>query len=125
MLDPNSLAATLDAVNEALFFERRIPRQEARRVAVWLAARQGEQGAYAEMFAPTPRDYARGIRLFTGERIRSGAATGHILGEEACRTLRLLAPDRASVRDALQRASEAMDRRLRQSEAEGGHLGFY
>ena len=33
LLAPRSLAATLDKVDEMLFFERRIPKAEARRVA--------------------------------------------------------------------------------------------
>ena len=125
MLDTRSLAGTIDAVNEALFFGRQIPEGEARRVAAWVAGRQGLPGSYARMFAPTPRDRAHGIRLFTGERISSGAATGHILGEEACRTLLLLNADVAAARDALDRATRSMDNRLKDSEAGRGGRGFF
>jgi hypothetical protein len=77
------------------------------------------------MFAPTARDYARGIRLFTGERISSGAATGHILGEEACRALFLMDADVPGARAALVRATRSMDKRLRQSESGRGQRGFF
>lgn len=125
MLDARSLGGTIDAVNDGLFFGRRIPRNEARRVAVWIAGRQGLAGSYAGMFAPTPRDYAEGIRLFTGERISSGAATGHILGEEACRTLLLLNTDVAEARAALVRATLSMGNRLNQAESARGKRGFF
>ena len=83
LLDRNSLGRTIDAVNDALFFRQCIPEPESRQVADWLAARQGLPGSYSGMFAPTASDFEKGIRLYTGERITSGAATGHILGEEA------------------------------------------
>jgi hypothetical protein len=125
LLDARSLGGTIDAVSDALFFGRRIPRNEADRVAVWLAGRQGLPRSYAGMFAPMPRDYAEGIRLFTGERISSGAATGHILGEEACRVLLLLDTDVGEARAALVRATHSMDDRLRESESAGGQCGFF
>ena len=125
LLNTRSLARTVDAVSEALFSERTIPKTEARRVARWLAGRQEARGSYAGMFAPTARDYREGIRLFTGERISSGAATGHILGEEACRALRLLDTDVPEATAALERASRSMDKRLGSSESEDGRLGFY
>ena len=125
LLDERSLAGTIDAVSDALFFGRRIPRNEAHRVAAWLASRQGLPGSYAGMFAPMPRDYVRGIRLFTGERISSVAATNHILGEEACRALLLLDADAGVAKAALMRAGRSMDNCLRQSESAGGRRGFF
>ena len=125
LLHPQSLAGTLDAVGDALFFGKRIPKAEARRVAEWLAGRRGLPGSYSGMFAPTSRDFARGIKLFTGERIASGAATGHILGEEACRVLLLLDADLPAAKQALARATRSMDKRLIQSEAGRGRRGFF
>lgn len=125
LLKVRSLAGTIDAVSDALFFGRRIPKREMRSVAQWLADRQGLPGSYAGMFAPAPRDFAQGIRLFTGERISSGAATGHILGEEACRVLRLLGADFPAAKEALARANRSMDKRLSQSEAGRGRRGYF
>jgi hypothetical protein len=125
LLDSRSLAGTIDAVSDALFFGRRIPSKEAQRVGAWLAGRRGLPGSYAGMFAPTPRDFSRGIRLFTGERISSGAATGHILGEEACRVLLMLGADIPEARAALVRATRSMDKRLNQSESGRGRRGFF
>jgi hypothetical protein len=125
LLNAQSLASTLDGVTDALFLGEHITRAEARRVACWIASRQGLPGSYAGMFAPTPVDYENGIRLFTGERISSGAATGHILGEEACRALLLLDVDLSSVGEALDRATRSMNRRLTASEVERPRPGFF
>jgi hypothetical protein len=115
ILHKSSLAKTIDAVNEFLFYRKTIPRQEKTDVCNWIADRQGKQGAYARMFAPTEYDFSHGIRVFTGERVTSGAATGHIIGEEACRVLRLLKSSQQNVKEALRRASLGMNRRLMES----------
>ncbi|MBI4730583.1 MAG: hypothetical protein HY781_00315 [Chloroflexi bacterium] len=125
LLDQNSLARTIDAVNEAHFFGYRIPEIESRRVVQWLAARQGLPGSYSGMFAPTELDFENGIRLFTGEQITSGAATSHILGEESCRALLLLGTGIVEAQAAMQSATRSMDQRLSESESERGRLGFY
>jgi hypothetical protein len=120
-----SMAATLDAVSAAHFFGRGIAGSEALDVARWIAGRQGAPGAYADMFAPTRRDYDEGIRLFTGERVGSKAAVGHILGEEALRALILLDVRDSMVSQALRRATRGITRRLIASEADGTPTGFY
>lgn len=125
IVDPKSLATTLDALSEAFFLGKKLTKAEKIEAAKWIASRQGQPRSYANMFAPTDRDYAVGIRLFTGEWVRSGAATGHILGEEACRALILLNVPDASVRDALNRASLGMQKVLDGHEASGGSLGMY
>ena len=125
LLDKRSLAETLDRVNEAVFFGREIPQSEASRVALWLAGRQGRTGSYANMFAPTPQDFDSGFRLFTGERITTRAATGHILGEETCRVLRLLDVNTSEVTGALARAGKSMDKCLAEFEDGSGEVGFF
>jgi len=125
LLHTRSLAKTLEATGDALLLGRDIPRSEARRVASWLADRQGLPGSYAGMFAPTQKDLADGIRLLTGERIGTRAATGHILGEEACRALHLLVVSTKKVTQALSRAERSMDARLKESETELGRPGFF
>jgi hypothetical protein len=122
VLHPDSLASTLDAVNEAHFFQRPVLESHRTQVAEWVAGRQGKPGSYASMFAPTQHDFDDGIRLFTGERVGSRAATGHILGEEACRALIVLGVHSADVDDALHRASLGMMNRL---EASGRLSGLY
>jgi len=108
IVNPNSLAATLDAVNEVFFFGRSLSKSEREQISQWIASRQGRPGSYANMFAPAGNDIKEGVRLFTGERVRSGAAIRHILGEEACRTLILLDVSIVGVHNALKRATLGM-----------------
>ena len=123
LADSGSLAATVDAASDALFFGRDVTKAERTAAATWIAGRQGLPGSYAGMFAPTGADRAEGIRLFTGESIRSGGGAAHVVGEEACRALILLDVPLASVRAALGRATEGMVERLRKAERRERNCG--
>jgi len=112
LLKRNSLAATIDAVNEAFLFDKPIAKIDRRAAAEWIAGRQGQRGSYAGMPAPTPRDLGDGLRLFTGHRITTRAATGHILGEEACRALILLGVRTKAIDAALRKSTAGMLARL-------------
>lgn len=107
MIHQESLSKTLDAVEELAFENRTMPPAERKRVAQWIVARQGLPGAYAYTFAGFPAERQKGIVVFTGERITSASAR-HILGEEACRALRLLRVRDAQAAAALQRADAAL-----------------
>lgn len=125
IVNPRSLAATLDAINEAFFYDRPLSKPQRESAAKWIAGRQGKLRSYRGMFAPTERDYREGIKVFTGEKIRSGAATGHILGEEASRALILLDVPTENVLEALDRAGAGIMRAVKQVEAEGYTPGMY
>ena len=112
IVNRDSLALTLDALNEMFFSQQPRTQLQKEQIAEWIASRQGKPGSYANMFAPTEFDFNEGARLFTGERVQSRAATSHILGEEACRALILLDVPTIGVRDALDRASLGMMSRL-------------
>ena len=93
-------------------FERRsLAATDRRQVAQWIASRQGLPGAYAETFAGFAAERDKGIVVFTGERITSASAR-HILGEEACRALRLLSVRDRVVSAALDRACDGLLRCL-------------
>ena len=121
LIRPTSLAMTLDGIADAFFMEQSLTKSQRNEVAQWIAHRQGQPGSYAGMFAPTKKDFQQGCTVFTGERVRSGAATSHILGEEACRTLLLLNVKQTSVRKALAQATAGIQQRLDDSSA----AGFY
>ena len=104
----SSLAMTIDSVEETFFYGKSVPAALREQVARWIADRQGKPGAYANMFAPTSLDVSNGIRLFTGEVVRSGAALRHVSGEEACRSLLLLKSRSTTVKAALERATAGM-----------------
>lgn len=120
MIDANSVSLTVDAVNAAFFDGRRMSAAERRRVAHWIARRQGLPGAYADTFAGFPGERDKGIVLFTGERIGSASAR-HILGEEACRVLHLLAVRDKAVTSALERATAGMMRALERAALDPRH----
>ena len=67
-----------------------------------------------DTFAGFEVERAKGINVFTGERITSASAR-HILGEETCRVLRLLEPRDANTKAALERASSGLLGRLQQA----------
>ena len=107
LIHKTSLSETVDAIHEAAFDGRALDADERKRAALWIAGRQGLAGAYGGTFAGFPQERARGIVLFTGERIASASAR-HILGEEASRALRLLRVRDARVTTALNRASDGL-----------------
>jgi len=124
-VNTESLAETLDAVSDALFYRRRVTEPNRKELARWIAQRRGKPGSYAGMFAPTDVDVHNGVRVYTGEIVRSGAAIGHVLGEEACRVLILLGVEDSTIREALERATGGMLRRLRQTEDSVKVHGMY
>jgi len=122
----NSLAALVDRIEQKRYFGRKTPARELLGAAREIASRQGLPGSYAGMFAPTRLDFRRGIRVFTGEPVRSGAATAHILGEECCRLLLKLNVKDRLVSAALARAEAGMTERLTSPERiHSRHVGFY
>ena len=101
----NSLALTLDAINEAFFYKRPLSKSIVGEAAQWIASRQGMPGSYAGMFAPTQKDFQNDLVLFTGEKVSTRVGKSHILGQESCRTLILLGVKLAKVTSALERAT--------------------
>ena len=125
LIYPNSLAATLDALNEVFFNGRSLVRSEKTSVIRWLASRQGIEGAYRGMIAPTRLDFKRGVKLFTGEKVISGAAIGHVLGEEASRVLILLDGTSSVAHETLKKANRGLIRALMSCETPKRVRGFY
>lgn len=105
LIHSNSLALTLDAVNEAFFYRRPLTQSARARAAKWIASRQGGIGSYANMFAPTTEDFRNRAALFTGEKISSRVGLSHILGQESGRALILLNAASADITLAMERAT--------------------
>ena len=112
ILNTQSLVATVDAINLATFTSESISRSQRLEAAQWIVGRQGKPGSYANMFAPTERDWTRGTRLFTGERITTKVGTSHFLGQETCRALILLKTNTKAAKKALEAATSGMLERL-------------
>src|SRR5262245_61133219 len=116
LIRADSLSGTVDAVHGAIADGAKLSARDRKEVARWIAARQGLPGAYADTFAGFEAEQRRGIRLFTGERVNSASAR-HILGEEACRALRMLDVNDKVVERALARASEGLQKCLSRAAA--------
>ena len=107
IIDEGSLSKTVDAVAALAWDGGSLPATQRRRVARWLAGRQGLPGAYADTFAGFADELERGIVVFTGERITSASAK-HILGEETSRVLRQLDVTDPDAQRALDGASAGL-----------------
>lgn len=125
LIHPESLAETLNAVNDRLLFDEKLTRADRREVAHWLMGRQGQGRSYAQLPAPLPAEYERGAYLFTGEKVTSGAAVGHILGEEACRLLLLLDVKSEAIQATLKRATTSLLPLIEESEEFHNRVGFF
>lgn len=115
IVNPRSLAATLDALNEAFFEGRALSKSRRQEAAKWIAGRSSMPGSYRGMPAPTAKDFRGGFTVFTGEKFKSRAGTACKLGHEAWRALVLLDAPLPVVRKAIRGASEGMGDRLRKS----------
>ena len=87
ILVSGSLQETLWRLEEAHQGFRGKSAGDVREALEWVLSRQGLPGSYCSMFLPTSQDVSQGVRLLTGERVSSVAATKHILSEEALRTM--------------------------------------
>ncbi len=127
IVDPSSLAETLDSLEEAFFFGTPLSSHDKEQAARWIASRQGLPGSYANMFAPTDAERGQGFAMFTGDRISTNAGSTHIMGEEACRALILLDSPDPTVKQALADATVGMTSRLLTNEGARryGSIGQY
>lgn len=105
IVHPASLAATVDALDEALFAGRTPTENEVEEFAGWVLGRQWTAGRLAGAFAPTEEDVTAGVRLFTGEMLRTQLAARNVLTVEVARGLFLLVPATPGVREALEGAN--------------------
>jgi len=122
LVKTKSLAETLDAVNETFFTGQRLTPEERFEVARFIISRHGLYGSYANMFAPTQKDFDEGIKVFTGEKVKTGAATSHVLGEESSRALHILNIRDKEVQKALDEAVQGIQSRFDEQTIQ---YGFY
>jgi hypothetical protein len=111
ILFPDSLTATLGALDEAFFRGQSLPHVQRAEVVAWLVSRQDQTGPDAGTFAPTETDHMGNVRLYSGERLKTHFAAGHILSAEAARALLLLDAPTPGAQEAIRRT----DQRLRQA----------
>jgi len=108
-IDARSLSGTVDAVAERLATGDRLPAAERNRIVAWFLGRQIPSGRGSGMFEPFSGEFESGVRLFTGELLRTRVATWNVLTLESARILAALGGEKqAGVRSALARTSVAM-----------------
>ena len=112
IVNPDSMAGTLDTLNEIFFSGTKLAKANKEPTAKWIAGRQGLRFSYAGMPAPMDAECNAELRVFTGEPVKSAASVAHILGEEACRALILLDVSDQYVASALEKATQGMMKRL-------------
>jgi hypothetical protein len=120
-----SLTTTLDTLNFAFFLGEALDAAQRREAALYIASWQGKAHAYRGMFGMPTTDFAQPLRLFTGEIVTSGASKCHIVGEECCRLLLLLAVDDPTVTAALRTAQAGLNECLTRHAEKGGSCGTY
>lgn len=109
LINEGSLSATIDAISVRLASGQPLPEAEQEVAVGWLLARQTRSGRSAGLFESFPGEFELGVRLFTGERLRTRTAMRSVLTLESARILCLLGDGREDVRDALSRTAIAMD----------------
>lgn len=127
ILDESSLANTIDNLNDAWFYSRPIATDERKEIALWLAGRQGLKGSYHGMFAPTLKDFADPIRLFSGDAVKSSGSKAHVLGEETLRALIKLDVKNDKVAKAFKLGFDAMNGVIQRDEKKRNveHQGYF
>ncbi|MCJ7622234.1 MAG: hypothetical protein MUO76_01935 [Anaerolineaceae bacterium] len=108
IVDAGGLVRTLDALDENFFHGDQLSKDQKVKTAGWIASQQGSANQYLG-FAPSESDLAQGIRLFSGEKLRTKIASFGVVSIEACRMLLLLGVNTPVVIDAI----EHTNRRLR------------
>ena len=108
MIDETSLSGTIDAVSARLACGESLSTTEREDLVAWLLDRQIRSGRGSGMLAPFPGEFEAGVRLFTGERLRTRIAIRNVLTLESTRILSALAGEAPEVRSALARTSAAM-----------------
>ncbi len=89
LIQPTSLHATLEAVNDVFLRKQRLSSDQESTVLAWLAARQCSSGAYEGYFMPLSLDRRENARLYTGERLHTSLALSYIPMLETARALKL------------------------------------
>lgn len=123
MVNPHSLAATLDGFAGATHAGRCLAPAQGQALATWLAGQCLHEGSYEGMPAPTPEDFAGEPRLFTGEPLTGRGGMACKLGNEACRALIQLADPSTTVQAVLATVRKRMGARLDPPTSERG--GYY
>jgi hypothetical protein len=109
LINQKSLGETLNNFYDSVYAGKKIPAADKKKLAVWISSRQGIEGSYSQLPAPTEYDFSRGIRLYTGEKIDMIASISHISGEEALRALYMLDVKDSGIVSAINKSKKGIN----------------
>ncbi len=124
LLNKTSLAQTIDSVNEAFFYGKKISKKEAGDIINWVSSRLATEYSYNGSFGLTAKDMKSKVYTFTGERLQS-ASLRHIIAEEASRVLVQLSKITGKKIPELETSSKKLLKNIKYSESIGKHIGTY
>lgn len=124
LLNRTSLYKTVDNVNEALFFGKKISKPQAAELVNWISTRYDTENSYNHSYGLTGRDMNSPIHTFTGERLLC-ASMRHIMAEESARVVLQLSKITGSKPDSLKKTNEWFYKMLKASEVAGKPLGTF
>lgn len=125
LLDPRSLAVTIDRVNACFFAGETPGRRQSSATIDWILTRFAAPTAYGRTFGVTALDESNRLHTFTGEPLTSRASLRHILAEETCRALILLNRVARRKLPELDAASADLRERITRWESQGNPVGMY
>lgn len=124
LLNRSSLFKTVDNVNEALFFGKKISKPEAREIVGWISTRYDTEYSYNRSYGLTGKDMRSPVHTFTGERLLC-ASMRHIMAEESARVVLQLSQIAGSKPETLNKTNERFYMMLKASEDAGKPLGTF
>jgi hypothetical protein len=124
LLNRSSLYKTVDNVNEALFYGKKITKTEAKNVINWMSSRYDTEYSYNRSFGLTGKDMNSGIYTYTGERLVS-ASMRHIMAEESARVVLQLSRITGSKPNTLESTDERFYKMLEASKSAGKPIGTF
>lgn len=125
LLNKTSLAQTIDNVNEAFFYRKKISKSEANDITRWICSRFNTEYSYNGSFGLTSKDMKSKIYTFTGERLSSPASLRHIMAEEASRVLIQLSEITGKKINELEQSSQRLIKNIKYSWTEGKPIGTF
>lgn len=124
LLNRSSLFRTVDNVNEALFFGKKISKSVAREIVDWISTRYDTEYSYNHSYGLTGKDMNSPVYTFTGERLLC-ASMRHIMAEESARVVLQLSQIAGSKPETLKKTNERFYMMLKASENSGKPLGTF
>lgn len=124
LLNKTSLYKTVDNVNEALFYGRKITKNEAKEIIIWISTRYDTEYSYNHSYGLTTKDMQMPVFTFTGERLLC-ASMRHIMAEESARVVKQLSKIAGIQPETLKKTDEWFYKMLEASESAGKPLGTF